>query len=271
MPIRMDTSKLERTLYKVEDGIATVTLNRPERMNALDTGMHKELYQIWKDVKYNDDAQVIIITGAGERGFCTGADMKEAAEARAAGGQLERWTTGDREGLSGTPYEHEIWKPMICAVNGTTAGGGLHFIWMSDFAICVPEATFLEPHVSVGQVPVREMLGMSRRIPLSYVLRMAFLGTKERIEAEKAMQLGIVTEIVPRDQLIPRARDLAKAIMTNNMASVRATKEILHRSLDLTLRDSIMFGFNVGKGGDRTATAEGAMAFAERRKADFNN
>jgi enoyl-CoA hydratase/carnithine racemase len=269
----IDPSTFERVIYEVKDHIATVTLNRPERMNALDTTMHKELYQVWRDVKYNDDVDVIIITGAGDRGFCSGADIREAAEARASGASLERWSgrAGQRqEGLSGTPIEHEIWKPMITAINGTCAGGGFHFVWMADFAICVPEATFLEPHVSVGQVPVREMLGMATRMPLSYVLRMAYMGTKERIDAEKALRLGIVTEIVPREQLLERARELALAMMSNNMACIRATKEILFRSLNQGLDDSIRQGFLIaGQDWVKGGAKEGAIAFAERRQAEF--
>jgi enoyl-CoA hydratase/carnithine racemase len=272
----IDPSKFERVIYEVEDRIATVTLNRPERLNALDGQMHTELYAIWRDVKVDDDVDAIIITGAGDRGFCTGADMREAADARAKGSDVERALVGRfgrrPEGLSGTPYEHEIWKPIICAVNGTCAGGGLHFIWMSDFAICSPNATFLEPHVSVGQVPVREMLGMSRRIPLSFVLRMAYMGSRERISAERALQMGIVTEIVPQDQLLPRAREICKTMLSNNLASIAATKEILHRSLDLPLRDAIRFGISLAtqdwvKAGRR----EGATAFVEKRQPQFES
>jgi enoyl-CoA hydratase/carnithine racemase len=274
MPMNIDPTKLERTLYEVSDRIATVTLNHPERLNALDTKMHKELYQIWDDVKWNDDVDVIIITGAGERGFCTGADVREAVEARAAGEQVERSVRGrfgaSREGFSGTPIEHDIWKPIICAVNGTCAGGGLHFVWMSDFAICSPNATFLEPHVSVGQVPVREMLGMSRRIPMSYVMRMAYLGTKERINAKKAEQLGIVTEVVEsQEALLPRARELAKLIMTNDLACIAATKQLLFKSFDLPLRDAIQYGFSLsGAPWVKADREERSRAFVERRQAE---
>jgi enoyl-CoA hydratase/carnithine racemase len=272
MPMSIDPSTFERVIYEVSDRIATVTLNRPERLNALDTKMHKELYATWQDIKWNDDVDVIIITGAGDRGFCTGADQREAADADAAGTTVERGARGKygarQEGLSGTPIEHEIWKPMICAVNGTTAGGGLHFVWMSDFAICTPNATFLEPHVSVGQVPVREMLGMSRRMPMSYVMRMAYLGTKERISAERALQMGIVTEIVdPRENLLPRARELAELIMQNDLACIAATKQLLQKSWDLPLRDAIQFGFNLSSQSWVKADAPNRRrAFVERRQ-----
>lgn len=273
MPMSIDPTILERVIYEVSDRIATVTLNRPERMNALDTKMHKELFAVWQDVKWNDDVDVIIITGAGERGFCTGADVRESADAAAAGEKVERNVRGRfgarREGLSGTPIEHEIWKPMICAVNGTCAGGGLHFVWMSDFAICSPNATFLEPHVSVGQVPVREMLGMSRRIPMSYVMRMAYLGTKERINAEKAAQLGIVTEVVESQAaLLPRARELAQLMMQNDLACIAATKQLLQKSWDLPLRDAVQYGFSLAsQDWVKTEREARARAFAERRAA----
>jgi enoyl-CoA hydratase/carnithine racemase len=267
----IDPSKLETVIYEVEDKIATVTLNRPERMNALNTQLHQELYQVWQDVKWNEDVEVIIITGSG-RGFCTGADVSEAASAAASGQEVQRYRAvrgQRRDGEAGMPYEHEIWKPMICAINGTCAGGGFHFVWMSDFAICVPEATFLEPHVSVGRVPVREMLGMATRMPLSYVMRMAYMGTQERINAEKAERLGIVTEVVPRENLLPRARELASMILKNDMNCVAATKEILHRQLDMPLRDAIRWGFSLAsQDWVKEGRAKRAQAFVERRQGE---
>jgi enoyl-CoA hydratase/carnithine racemase len=248
---------------------ALVTLNRPESGNAMNGEMREALNAIWQEVASDNDVRAVIMTGAGTRHFCTGADMKW--QAQIARQEREGRGNGERvgRGVNWPDIPKTMWKPVFLAINGVMAGGGFHFLWQSDFAICSDNATFLEPHVSIGWVPVREMLGLATRAPISVVMRMALMGTSERLSAERAYQVGFVTEVVPQDQLLTRAFDIAEKIGAQAPLAVRAIKESMHRAYGLewahaeplahanTLRDIIHTSAD---------TREGPRSFAEKRK-----
>ena len=248
-------------LVEKEDGVALITLNRPEAGNASDAEMASELITLWKALDTDDEVRAVVLTGAGTRHFCTGADMKLASREGDTG--FDAW--GD--------IPEDFYKPVICAVNGVVAGGGWHFMWQADFAIASETATFLEPHVSVGWVPLREMLGMALRVPQGPIRRMAYMGTAERIDAERAYQLGIVTEIVPADMLVARTMEIAMTIARQAPLAVRATKETFQRAFDLRYawrelydhmhekRIQVDWHSEDGK--------EGPLAFAEKRQANW--
>ena len=243
-------------LYEKKGKIAYVTLNRPEAGNSHHVMMGDELKDAWNDANKDDNIRVAVMTGAGERFFCTGADARAAAK-----------------GIAVTPWgdiPEDFWKPVILAINGTCAGGGWHFVWQSDFAICSENATFLEPHASIGWVPLREMMGLANRAPLSVVLRMALMGTKERMDAKRAYELGIVTEIVPLDRLMSRATELAEAICEQAPLAVAAIKEVLHRTYELRFAQREAFDYGNLLREEKTHHSEdyleGPRAFAEGRK-----
>lgn len=242
-------------IYEKKGQIAYVTLNRPEVGNSHIAAMGEELTEAWNDANRDENIRVAILTGAGDRFFCTGADAKAASQ-----------------GIPVTPWgdiPENFWKPAILAINGVCAGGGWHFVWQGDFAICADHATFLEPHVSIGWVPLREMMGLANRAPLSVVLRMAFMGTKERLDAKRAYELGIVTEVVPYPQLMSRATAIAEAICEQGPLAVAATKEALHRTYELRFaqREAFAYGDLLR---ERTHNSEdffeGPRAFAQKRK-----
>src|SRR5690606_6713847 len=208
-------------LCDIEEGVALVTLNRPEAGNASDAAMAHALIALWPELAKNDAVRVVVLTGAGIRHFCTGADMKLASEKGDTG--FDAW--GD--------VPENFFKPVICAVNGVVAGGGWHFMWQADFAIASETATFLEPHVSVGWVPLREMLGMALRAPQGPIRRMAYMGTAERMDAKRAYELGIVTEIVPAEQLVPRTLEIARIIARQAPLAIQTQKEAFQRAFDL--------------------------------------
>ena len=252
----------ETVLLEKRGGVAIVTLNRPEAGNAHDGNMGEALDATWEHLRLEEITKVVILTGAGRRHFCTGADMKAASFSSKPG----------FKGRGVTPWgdiPENFWKPVICAVNGAVAGGGWHFIWQSDFAIAADHATFLEPHVSVGWVPVREMLGLASRAPLGVVLRMAFMGSSERMSAQRAFDLGIVTELTPAERLLPRAVEIAEVIGEQAPLAVRAIKEVLHRAYELRFaqREIFAHGDLLRKIVDQSEDhREGPRAFAEKRK-----
>ena len=209
----------ETLLVEVADRVATVTLNRPESGNALNAQLHAELADFWQGARDDDDVWVVILTGAGQRHFCTGADMREAASG--SEGRL-----GSRR-VMGLPWPYRFFKPIICALNGTAAGGGLIFVWESHITIAADHVTFLEPHLSVGQVPASEIYGLANGgLPWNIGHRMALLGTTgERVSAQRMYDLGVVSELVPGERLLERARELADHVMQMSPLATRAYLE----------------------------------------------
>lgn len=265
----------EAITVDVTDRIATVTLNRPEAGNALNSVMHRELATFWRWAKDADEVWAIILTGAGDRHFCTGADMREAASAYNEGAELERWSGdgGNRMENFGLPWQFEVHKPTICALNGLTAGGGLLFIWQSHITIAADHVTFLEPHTAVSQLPYTEIYGLALSgLPWGIAMRMGLMGTKERISVERAYQLGLVSEVVSRDELLDRARSIANDILEMSPLAVRALIEGAHavRSRGLGITEGFEVGAPLSSQLRETEDhREGPKAFAEKRKPEW--
>ena len=255
----------ETLLYDVEDGVATITLNRPDKYNAFNTQMADELRTAWNEVKTSPDVVCAIVTGVGERAFCTGMDVADVASGAAKGtGTLAR---DDAPWNHLTAIQNRCWKPVITAVNGMVNGGGLHFIADSDLIVCAEHVTFFDTHVKVGLIAGLEPVGLVRRIPLEAVLRMALLGGSERMTASQALELGLVGEVVPKEQLLPRARELAAMISQHSPTALARTKQTIWESLDRGLDDALANTWQAIS--DHVAhpdLSEGAKAFVEKRK-----
>jgi enoyl-CoA hydratase/carnithine racemase len=222
-----DPVPYETILYELDDaGVATVTLNRPDAMNAFNQAMCRDFSSLWADVKASEAVRVVVLRAAGERAFCTGVDVKEG------------WPMPDNPfdqvdpGVYLGPRQNEVWKPVIAAVNGMAAGGAFYWLNECDIVICEDGATFFDPHVNYGLVAAVEPIGLARRIPLGEALRMALLGLDERIGAERALQIGLVSEIVRSDTLWDRAHELAAAIAAKPPVAVQGTVRAIWESLD---------------------------------------
>jgi enoyl-CoA hydratase/carnithine racemase len=250
----------------VDDKIATVTLNRPENGNALNAQMHAELADFWQGAREDDTIWAVILTGAGDRHFCTGADMREAASGSA--GRL-----GQRR-VFGLPWQYKFFKPIILALNGLTAGGGLIFMWESHIVIAAEHVKFLEPHLSVGQVPASEIYGLANGgLPWNVGLRMALLGTTgERLDAERMHQLGVVSEIVSKDGLQARAKEIAKQVLQVSPLATRAFLEGAWnlRENGIGISEGNNFGHDLGHAlSDTEDYKEGPRSFVEKRKPEW--
>jgi enoyl-CoA hydratase/carnithine racemase len=257
----------ETVLFEVSDRIATLTLNRPERLNAFNQQMKDDLRQAWQRVKDDPDIWVAIITGAG-RGFSSGADVQSLD----SGGftKIDRWRElCMHEGIRAlpTPRRMNVHKPVIAAVNGVAAGVSLDQVSESDIPIASDKAYFVDPHVSIGLVSSHEMVNMARRIPVAACLRMALLGNQEKMSAQRACELGLVTEVVPHEQLMPRARELAEMVCRNAPLAVWGTKMGILRGLGLPIEqaEEIAAGYLevVEQSEDYK---EGPRSFVEKRK-----
>lgn len=245
--------------------VGWLIFNRPDRRNAMNAAMRDELRAAWTELA-EDDAVRVIVNAAHGPAFQTGADVVELA---GDGIGMERY----RESLEAFDLGFTAWhlgidKPVIAAVNGICAGGGLHFVADADIVLAASDASFTDPHVSVGQVSAVETIGLLRKMPAEAVLRMALVGRHERMSAARAYELGLVGEVVdPPERLHEAAQELAEKIARNSPAAVRATKRALWGAFEHGLTDACKAGAAelVSLWG-HPDQLEGPAAFAERRE-----
>ena len=215
-----------------DDHVATITLNRPEAQNSFTDRMGEEIAWAWTTIRETDDIHAVVVQANGERAFCTGADIKGGATWFF---KSNVWNSFDPGVTLSPKFHHHCWKPVVVAVHGLCAGGGQYFLNEADIIISSDDAEFFDPHANVGIVSALEPIGMlARGVPLGDVLRWALMGTEERITAETALRLGLVTEVVARDQLRARAREIASAIAARDSIAIQGTVRAIWESLDLT-------------------------------------
>jgi len=212
-----------------DDHVATITLNRPEQMNAFTLEMASEMERAWATIRDTDAIHAVVLRAAGERAFCTGIDIKQGAWWV----DQNVWNQKD-PGESLSPKHHKVWKPVVAAVHGMCAGGGQYFLNEADIIICSDDATFFDPHQNGGIVSALEPIGMLQRgVPLGDVLRWALMGNEERLTAATALRLGLVTEVVPRAELWERAHEIAAEIAARRPEAVQGTVRAIWESLEM--------------------------------------
>jgi enoyl-CoA hydratase/carnithine racemase len=207
----------ETVIVEVKDHVASVTLNRPEAMNAFNAAMLDDFRQVWAQVRADDDIHVVVLRAAGERAFCTGVDVKEGLDV-----PDNPWHARD-PGEDLSPKQNKVWKPVIAAVHGMVAGGAFYWLNDCDIIIGADDATFFDPHVSYGLTSALEPIGLARRVPLGEALRWALVGLDERMSAQRALAIGLVSELVPFGRLWERAGELAAIIAAKPPAAVQGT------------------------------------------------
>ncbi|MFJ6573979.1 enoyl-CoA hydratase/isomerase family protein [Streptomyces sp. NPDC091292] len=253
------------TLDVVRQGpVGWLVFNRPDRRNAMNNAMRDELRAAWTELAADPGVRVIVNAGRG-CDFQTGADVVELAT---DGQGMERYRESmENFDLGFTAWHLGIDKPVIAAVNGICAGGGLHFVADADIVLAASDAVFTDPHVSVGQVSAVETIALLRKMPAEAVFRMALVGSHERMGADRAYGLGMVSEVVdPPERLHDAAQELAEKIARNSPAALRATKRALWGALEQGLTDACKAGAAelAGLWGHPDQT-EGPAAFAARR------
>ena len=255
----------ETLLVEREGPIGWLVFNRPDAGNAMDATMLAELERAWQELDGDPQVRVIVNTGEGSA-FQTGLDVAQLARDRDALREQSRRTRDAELRLSA--WQNSVQKPVIAAVNGVCAGGGLHFVADADIVIAASTATFLDPHVSIGQVSAYEVIALVRRSPMEPIVRMALTGRHERVTAERARQLGILSEVVdPPERLRDAARDLAGKVARNSPAAMAATKRALWGALERGLTDACRAGSAelVGMWG-HPDQEEGPRAFTDKRE-----
>jgi E-phenylitaconyl-CoA hydratase len=215
-----------------QEHVATITLNRPDAYNAFTDRMAEEITAAWEAVRDTDDIHAVVLQANGDRAFCTGADVKGGASWFF---QSNIWNSFDPGVTLSPKLHHRVWKPVIVAVHGMCAGGGQYFLNEADIIICSDDAEFFDPHANVGIVSALEPIGMlTRGVPLGDVLRWALMGSEERVTAETALRLGLVTEVVPRADLRVRAHAVAASIAARDTVAIQGTVRAIWESLDMT-------------------------------------
>ena len=246
--------------------VLVVTINRPERMNSLSQEVYDGLLETWTSLQGDRSVRAIVITGAGERAFCTGMDLKAFAE---RGGP--RPIKNDvHEELRVTPMHCDVWLPTIVAVNGVCTGAGLHFVADADVVVASSAASFLDTHVSVGQVTAIEPITLLPRIGLGNALRFAVLGRHGRIDAEEALRISLVDEVVEPTALLERAMECAEQAASGSPAAIEASKRAIVAALDRPMREAMQHGWDLLLAHrDHPDSKEGPIAFAEKRDPEW--
>jgi enoyl-CoA hydratase/carnithine racemase len=257
----------ETILYEVDDRTATITLNRPDRLNALSPEMIRELRHAYAAAEADESVWTIIVTGHG-RAFCTGADVTDIPEdGRVIYDEPYLSTYAQWEApQEGTPPFRTMTKPILTAVNGLCCGAGLDWITTGDIAIASNRAEFFDPHVSIGLVSGREMVRLARVLPVNIAMRVALVGRHERLSAQRAYELGMISEVVEHDLLMERAREIAELVNRNAPLAVRGTRLAIRRGIDLPLNEAEIMAEAFRERVVRTDDAkEGPRAFVEKR------
>jgi enoyl-CoA hydratase/carnithine racemase len=199
-------SDYECLLYEEADGVATITLNRPEKLNAFSPTQIDEIEDVWRKLRMNDDVRVAIITGAGDRAFSTGVDLSYRFP------QPSSKVMMNDDMFRIGPKTNDLWKPVIAAVNGMACGGAFYILGEVEMIIASDTATFFDPHVTHGLPSVYESMLMLQRMPIGEIMRIALLGRHERMSADRAYNIGLVQDVVAADELMEVAYKTARLI-----------------------------------------------------------
>ncbi|WP_458244373.1 enoyl-CoA hydratase/isomerase family protein [Streptomyces sp. MAI_2237] len=204
-----------------DTGVAVVTLDRPERLNAIDLAMRDELLQVWRELRFDDSVRAVVLTGAGERAFCTGLDRDAVVP------QPSSPYMADDPLLRVGPKSNDLWKPVIAAVTGMACGGAFYLLGEADFLVADPTAAFFDPHTTYGMVSAYESVLLAQRMPYGEVARMMLMGTAERLSAERAHAIGLVSELTAPGEALAAATECATVLAGYPAEGVQGTVRAL--------------------------------------------
>ncbi|WP_406170560.1 enoyl-CoA hydratase/isomerase family protein [Streptomyces sp. NBC_00996] len=204
-----------------DTGVAVLTLDRPEKLNAIDLDTAAELTSAWREFRFDDSVRAVVVTGAGARAFCTGIDRDVVVP------QPNSPYMVDDPLVAIGPKANDLWKPVIAAVNGIACGGAFYLLGEAEFIVADEAATFFDPHTTYGMVSAYESIYMAQRMPFGEVARMALMGTAERISARRAYEVGLVSEVTAPGGVLAAAVDCAAVIASYPVEAVQGTVRAL--------------------------------------------
>jgi enoyl-CoA hydratase/carnithine racemase len=263
--------------YEEADGVATVTLNRPEVHNAFNSLMQRELHTLWRALRRHDPVRCVVLTGAGEKAFCTGIDRMEQM-----GGETDDTTDRNVVGSGSTPFMFndpgdnigpkscDLWKPVIAAVNGMACGGAFYMLGEVEFIVAAEHATFFDPHVTYGMCAAFEPIHMAGIMPFPEIMRISLLGNYERMSAARAHQIGMVSEVVPGAELAARAHELASIIAWQPKLAIEGTVRAIWSTRSMAQREALRLGYAyVAMGTNQESLAEGQALFSSGKRVEW--
>lgn len=275
----MTIPELETVRYEEhDDGVAWVTLDRPDVHNAFNTVMRRELRVLWRALRRHDHVRCVVLTGAGDRAFCTGIDRTEQLRDGTPGsaGDVEPIGSGstpfmfDDPGADLGPKSCDLWKPVIAAVNGMACGGAFYMLGEVEFVIAAEHATFFDPHVTYGMCAAFEPIHMSGVMPFGEIMRLSLLGNHERMSARRACEIGLVSEVVSPEVLRERAHWAAAAIASQPALAVEGTVRAVWAAREHGARQALRLGYAyVAMGTSAESIAEGQRRFESGERVEW--
>jgi enoyl-CoA hydratase/carnithine racemase len=260
-----------------DDGVAVVTLNRPAVHNAFNSLMQRELHTLWRALRRHDPVRCVVLTGAGDRAFCTGIDRMEQM-----GGEANETTDPDVVGSGGTPFMFndpgdnigpkscDLWKPVIAAVNGMACGGAFYMLGEVEFIVAADHATFFDPHVTYGMTAAFEPIHMAGITPFPEIMRLSLLGNYERMSAQRAHEIGMVSEVVPGPELAARAREIAAIIASQPRLAIEGTVRAIWSTRSMPQREAVRLGYAfVAMGTNQESIREGQQLFSSGKRVEW--
>jgi enoyl-CoA hydratase/carnithine racemase len=265
----MRDARFETLQVEAADGVALVTLDRPEVHNAFNLQMQTELQQLWRNLRGDSEVRCVVLTGAGDESFCTGIDrgesmdhLLEGSDARRPFADADVWHLEDPGRRIG-PKSNDLWKPVIAAVNGMACGGAFYLLGEVEFIIAAEHATFFDPHVTYGMTASLESMHMLQKMPFHEIMRLALLGAHERVSAQRAYEIGLVSEVVPSEELAEAATRVAIAIASAPPIAIQGTVRSLWTALELSRSQALDMGRVIVRlGTDPDDLREGQAAFS---------
>jgi enoyl-CoA hydratase/carnithine racemase len=243
-------------------GVATIMINRPEKYNSFSKAMTVEFRHVWGALRDDHDVRAIVLRAADCPAFCTGVDVNEGWP-QGTQHPFDEDDPGDWLG----PKQHRLWKPVICAVHGLCCGGAFYWLNEADIIICSSDAQFFDPHVTFGLVAAVEPVGLLGRIPYGDIMRMTLMGNDERISAQTALRIGLVTEVLDdREMLWARAQELAKLVAAKPAAAVQGSVRALWESQDLPKTQAVRHALSYTQVGNPVSLREVERASVPKAK-----
>jgi enoyl-CoA hydratase/carnithine racemase len=247
--------------YELADSVATVTLNRPDRLNSFDVVLTRELHELWRDLRFDDGVRAIVLTGSGDKAFCTGIDRGDTIPQPSG-----PWMMDD-PGLLLGPKTADLWKPVVAAVNGMACGGAFYMLGEVETIVAADHATFFDPHVTYGMTASFEPSLMLPRMPFGEIMRLTLLGNYERMSARRAHQVGLVQEIVSGGDLLARAQQIAAEIASSPPRAVQGTVRSIWLAREMSRTQALaMARVYIGLGSDQASIAEGQRVFESGKR-----
>src|SRR3954452_10475681 len=239
--------------------------------------MQRELHALWRGLRRHDDVRCVVLTGAGEKAFCTGIDRMEQM-----GGDTDATTDDDIVGSGSTPFmfndpgenigpkSNDLWKPVIAAVNGMACGGAFYMLGEVEFIIAAEHATFFDPHVTYGMTSAFEPIHMLQKMPFAEIMRLSLLGNHERMSAPRAFQIGLVSEVVAAADLHDAAAWSAEAIASAPPLAIQGTLRAIWMGLEQTRSQALGEAYSyIAMGTNQDSIAEGQKAFSSGKRIEW--